>query len=208
MKSKLKYVEESGENPLLKRDDLYNAALDTFSRTPFHDAQINAILRDAKMNKGSFYYRFNDKLDLYLCMLERAGKDKTAYLSKKLAAKKLTYNFFEQLHTIVLGTLEYARHDSRFYSFWRIYLSEGEDLKKQVREAFPEFAHDFLGEMIDAAIHAGQITCKYDRDFVDFVIQIYFTNIDTLVNSTMTDDEILTKVDQVVEFLKDSLAAK
>lgn len=201
-----KYVENGGVNPLFKRDDLYNAALDSFSKTPFNDVSISAILRDAKMNKGSFYLKFYDKLDLYLCMVERAGKDKMEFLSEKLSAQKPTYKFFNQLYTVVLGSLEYARHDTRFYSFWRIYLAEGEELKKKVKEEFPELTNDLLGEMIDAAIEAEQINPKYDQDFVHFVIKLYFNNLDGLVKATMTDDEILAKVEQVISFFKDSLA--
>jgi len=128
------------------------------------------------------------------------------FLSEKMSAQKPTYYFFNQLYTVALGSLEYARHDARFYSFWRIYLSEGEALKKKVREEFPKLTNDFLGEMIDAAIEARQINPKYDHDFVHSVIKLYFNNLDGLVKATMTDGEILAKVEQVISFLKDSLA--
>lgn len=201
-----KYVESGGVNPLFKRDGLYNAALDSFSKTPFNDVSINAILRDAKMNKGSFYLKFYDKLDLYLCMMERVGKDKMEFLSKKLLAQKPTYHFFNQLHTIVLSSMEYARHDARFYAFWRIYLAEEDGIKNKVKKEFPELTNDFLGEMIDAAIEAGQINPKYDQAFVHLVIELYFNNLDKLVNASMTDDEIRARVEQVISFFKDSLA--
>ncbi len=116
------------------------------------------------------------------------------------------YNFFNQFHTIVLSSLEYARRDARFYAFWRIYLAEEEGIKNKVKKEFPELTNDFFGEMIDAAIEAGQINPKYDQDFAHLIIELHFNNLDKLVNVSMTDDEIRARVEQVISFFKDSLA--
>jgi len=69
MKSPMKYKDEQKENPLIAKPELFQAALDEFSQKSFNEASLNDILKAVQMNKGSFYHRFYDKTDLYLCMM-------------------------------------------------------------------------------------------------------------------------------------------
>ena len=73
---KLKWLEEGDVNPLDESPALYEAALSAFAEHSFQDASLNDILKEAGMNKGSFYYRFRDKMELYLSLLYRVGMEK------------------------------------------------------------------------------------------------------------------------------------
>ena len=44
---------------------LYKETLKEFSSKPYDLASLNEIIKNSNFNKGSFYYRFNDKFDLY-----------------------------------------------------------------------------------------------------------------------------------------------
>ena len=55
---------------LKKNNDLYEAALDVFSSVAFSEASLNDIIKRSHTNKGSFYYRFSNKEELYLALLE------------------------------------------------------------------------------------------------------------------------------------------
>lgn len=207
MRGTRKYIDEGFENPLLKRNDWYDAALDAFSKQPFEAVALNQILKAAKINKGSFYFKFYDKLDLYLCMMERGGLEKSAFLSTKLSGLASSEDFFEQLRQIALGSFEFARHDWRFYTFWRTYLADSELIKKTVRETFPGLSSDFMGGLIDAAIARGQISSHFDKQFVHDAVNLYFLNMDAFIDAEMTDQQIMDKVGQVIQFLKSSLAS-
>ena len=49
---------------------LFDATLDEFSVRDFEAASLNEILKRSGFNKGSFYYRFSDKFELYAALLE------------------------------------------------------------------------------------------------------------------------------------------
>jgi len=53
-----------------RRDALLAAARAEFASRGFDSASINRILEDAAMSKGSFYYHFRDKADLYQTVLQ------------------------------------------------------------------------------------------------------------------------------------------
>lgn len=202
-----KHVDENFENPLLKREDWYTAALDAFSQQYFDDVSLNAVLSAAGMSKSSFYFKFYDKLDIYLCMMERGAAEKVTFLSEQMKAIEMSQDFFERLHVIALGSMQFAKHDPRFYIFWRTYLGDSEHIKKKMHETFPDAGSDMLGPMIDEAIDSNQISQRYDRQFVYDAVNLYFTNMDSFVDASMSDDEVMAKVDQVIHFLKSSLSA-
>lgn len=201
----IKFKDEGKENPLNKWPQLADKAFDTFSKQSFNEASLSAILRDVNLTKGSFYFAFYDKMDLYLCLVERIGRDKTRFLKNKMTELNTTNDFWSQLKAIVTGTLEFAQTEPRYHSFWRLFLNENEDVKKAVKTAFPEISSDFLGGLVDNAIAAGQISGKYDREFIYANINLYFTNMDMFINPDMSDQEITARVEQVIDFLKSSL---
>lgn len=202
----IKFKDESKENPLDKWPQLADKALDTFSKHTFKDSSLSAILREIKLTKGSFYFAFYDKMDLYLCTMERVGRDKSEFLKKRMVDVNPSDGFWGQLRAIVTGALEFSRTEPRYDGLWRNFLAENEDVKKAVKTAFPEISADFLGSLVDSAIAAGQISRKYDRDFIYATVNLYFSNMDAFIHPDMAEQELLEKVDQVIGFLKASFA--
>ena len=72
----MKWRIAGAENPLYANEALWDAALGEFSGHSFGEASLNEILKTAGINKGSFYYRFNDKKDLYLSVFSRLADEK------------------------------------------------------------------------------------------------------------------------------------
>lgn len=206
MSSSIKYRDEEKKNPLIAKPELFEAALDEFSRKSFHEASLNDMLKAVQMNKGSFYHRFYDKTDLYLCMMEMIALDKVEYMQGRIKSPETSSDFFEQLKLLSIAGLEYARHEKRYYSFWRNYLSESSELKNAVKNAFPELANDFLEQLINEAILSGQLSTQYGKDFIRKTISIFFYNLDTYIGNDTDENGIVTVVDDFICFLKKGFA--
>lgn len=205
MTSLIKFKDEGKENPLDRWPQLADKAVDYFSKQSFNEASLSAILRDVKITKGSFYFQFYDKMDLYLCTMERIGRDKAVFLKENMAGLDPAEGFFGQLKAIVTGALAFSRTEPRYDGLWRNFMYENDDVKTAVKTAFPEIATDFLGGLVDHAIATGQLTKKYDRDFIYATVNLYFNNMDAFIQTDMSEQALLDKVDQVIGFLKDSL---
>ncbi|NLY19556.1 MAG: TetR family transcriptional regulator [Clostridiaceae bacterium] len=78
---KLKWIADGVKNPLETNNSLFEAALTEFSMHSFRNASLNNIIKEAGMHKGSFYYRFFNKLDLYLSLIYRMGREKLVFLT-------------------------------------------------------------------------------------------------------------------------------
>ncbi|GAB6109909.1 TetR/AcrR family transcriptional regulator [Fusibacter bizertensis] len=202
MKNLIKFLEDKKENPLINNLELFNASLDEFSTKSFNEASLNEILKKVKINKGSFYYKFYDKRDLYLSMIHKIGIDKLAFFNNNAVKAPNEQDFFDQIKTIIVLSLEYAQHESRYNLFWRKYLSENDDLKGNVKAAFPEFGVDYLQQLVDNAIANQQISNQYNRDFVYSIAALFLNNFDQLIKVDMTHNEILLLADKCSDFLK------
>lgn len=204
----MKWKDEKTENPLLKNDDLYNAALDEFSKKSYHEASLNDILKAVKMNKGSFYYRFYDKMDLYLSLFHKVGIGKLSFFQEHFSQEPMPTSFFDQIGMMVRLGLLYASKESRYYLFWRNYVSEDNYIHNVMKENFTELADDAMDVMITAAKDKGDLNASFSNGFLSSVIKLMIYNIDTMITPEMNDESILQRVDELMKFMKDGLSAR
>lgn len=67
-----------------KKKRVVDAAFKEFSRSPFGEASIANIIRDADIPRGSFYQYFNDKEDIFYYILDVHSKDIKKHLLNSL----------------------------------------------------------------------------------------------------------------------------
>lgn len=63
-----------------KRASILEAAKAEFAECGFEQASYNRIIEQARLSKGAMYYYFDDKLDLYVTVLEAVNEEMTAVM--------------------------------------------------------------------------------------------------------------------------------
>jgi AcrR family transcriptional regulator len=212
--SRMKWMQEGTENPLIASSALYSAALDCFAVNSFREASLNSIIRTAGLNKGSFYYRFYDKLDLYLSVLHRVGMEKmevisagtgTDALSRPAVSDKIPASptsFFVQFRKAALMGLQFARRDVRYHKLWRQMMSEDPAVRDSIVEAFGDMSNNFLEQMIEAGKASGEIRPDIASDALGMMITVLFERMDMLVSPDKDDDQILAGIEKILDILK------
>lgn len=183
-------------NPLSNMPMLFEAALTEFSLHSFNSASLNDIIKASGLSKGSFYHRFADKMDLYLCVMDVISQKKTAYA---MAMPPSSDDFFEQLRHILHHSLGFALQEPRFNAFWRRYLAEGPDVKEAVGLAFPNRGTGSF----DALIERGNF--RFPAVFVSGILSLVISHLDTLITPGMSHEEISQLADNLVDMLKNGL---
>lgn len=196
-----------GANPLAEYPALFDAALDAFSGKSFDEASLNDIIKASGISKGSFYYRFTDKQDLYLCLIDRIASDKLAYFAGRQGSRDFPEDFFEQLKALAAAGLEYARHEPRYYRFWRRFLAESGAVRLAVKAAFPDAGRDGLLEMVAAAKAGGQLRGDLPDGFIANALHLILNNLDTWINADTGEQEMLEMIGRLMSLLRDGLAA-
>jgi AcrR family transcriptional regulator len=94
------------------QERLFAAAAAEFAERGYEAASINRILAAAEMSKGSLYYYFEDKADLFAAVVERATAGMLA-AAGGLALDELTReNYWDRLGQLARRSGEFlSRHD-------------------------------------------------------------------------------------------------
>jgi AcrR family transcriptional regulator len=194
-------------NPLKEIPELFDATLTEFSENSFDQASLNNIIKASGSNKGSFYYRFSDKTDLYLCLIDKIAEDKANYFAAKVSSLEFPEDFFEQFRLLCSLGMEYAMHEPRYFKLWRAYLAEKPEIKQAVKEAFPTDSFDTFHVLIHKAYEKGQFEKSFSKSFLITIIELLLNNVDALLNQDMTQDEVLKAVDELIMLMKNGIAA-
>lgn len=97
------------DKPFEHDQALFEAAVAAFVEHGYEQASINAILRQAGMSKGQFYYHFDNKEELYLALIQHMIACKRAYMAQTLPHQALQGNLFDNLRQLLQHAAAFAR---------------------------------------------------------------------------------------------------
>jgi AcrR family transcriptional regulator len=197
----MKWKAEQTQNPLINQEGLWNAALEAFATQAFREASLNEIIRKAGMNKGSFYYRFYDKLDLYLSLMERMAVEKLALFSAQ-NMQGMGSDFFEDFRNMALLSLRFAQKEQRYLGLWRRFMSEDEEIKRQLREEFGGMSQDAISAMIEMSKAQGKLRKETSTLLVASIISALLNTIDQVIDPESSEEEIIAEIDNLIDLLK------
>ena len=199
--SKMKWKAEQTQNPLINQEGLWNAALEAFASQAFREASLNEIIRTAGLNKGSFYYRFYDKLDLYLSLMERMAVEKLALISSQ-NIQGMGSDFFEDFRYMALLSLRFAQKEPRYLGLWRRFMTEDEEIKRQLREEFGAMSQDAITAMVEISKVQGKIRKETSTVLVASIISALLNTIDQVIDPESGEAEIIAEIDRLIDLLK------
>ena len=202
-----KWLEAGATNPLDESPALYDAALMEFAAHSFRDASLNDILKAAGMNKGSFYYRFRDKMELYLSLLYRVGVEKMR-LFQEHDVSRTSSGFFDEFRNMALIGLKLAKKDPRFVVFSRRILQEEAQVRERITACFGDMRASLLTDMVERAKASGEFRPELKTETAVFVIETLLVHMDELVPVDWDDESILSAVDQLLDVVRLGIAGK
>jgi len=203
---KLKWMAAGLSNPFDQSQALYEAALTEFAAHSFQDASLNDILKAADMNKGSFYYRFSDKMELYLSLLYRVGMEKLK-LFEEAGVSKSSGGFFDEFRNMAILGLRMAQKDVRFLVFSRRILQEDPSVREQITKTFGNLSGTLLTDMVERAKAAGEFRPDLPTETVVFVIETLLNHLDAMIPPDWDDESVLQAVDRLLDVIRSGVGA-
>lgn len=196
------------ENPIADMPKLFDAALSEFAVKSFDSASLNDIIKASGISKGSFYHKYMDKMDLYLCVFDQVSREKMQFFAGRYQLVDFPKDFFDQIRMMVKYGIEYALHEPRYYALWRMYLAERVEVKEAVKEAFPDRGRDEFEQLVSNACNTSQFKPVFTHKFIKGITQLLIYNIDSLIDAEMNEKDIVLLVDSLIEMLKNGLKNK
>lgn len=203
----LKWMADGGVNPLDQSPALYEATLTEFAEHSFRDASLNDILKAAGMNKGSFYYRFEDKMELYLSLLYRVGMEKLKLFQQE-SVSKTSGGFFDEFRNMAILGLKLAKKDARFTAFSRRIMEEAPAVREAITACFGNLSGSLLTDMVERAKASGEFSADLSTETAVFVIETLLNHMDALIPAEWDDASVLAAVDRLLDVVRNGVGAK
>lgn len=199
------------EKSFEKRNELLEAALDEFSLKKYEDASLNNIIKNAGISKGTFYYHFKDKQDLYLNLLESSVKTKWEFIDNHLTEllKEKKQDIFDRFKQQARIGAEFATSYPKYHNLSKMFNKEkGNEIYEIARGVLSsDSAANPLKEMIESAIDDGNFRNDISIEFIQKIINYMFTHFDDIFCSQedLELKNIINNLDNYVDFMKHGL---
>ncbi len=100
---------------LLENPNLFLATLEEFSKKSYFESSTNEILKKSNYNKGSFYYRFSNKADLYVALLDYIIVAQIELFNNRQLSITKSNSLEELLYELYLNLYELFKQNKQYY---------------------------------------------------------------------------------------------
>lgn len=198
-----------------KKDKLIKAALDEFTQKSYDEASLNNIIKNAGISKGSFYYHFKNKKDLYTYIYLEVANAKISFFNKELknyVEEMKDKNIFEVLKLYGRLGFKFAREYPIYYQLAkRLFEEKNKELMAHIRNQFTHFSDNIVDNLIERAIERKEIRDDFSIDFTINLIKHLFLNYDKVVLKDINEaeiDELIKLYDNYLDFIQNGLGKK
>ncbi len=202
------------EKAFERKQELLDAALAEFSRKSYEEASINRIIANAGISKGTFYYHFKDKADLYLYLIRHTSEQKWTFIQQRMASGPETIgggDIFSKLKLQAQWGFEFAQACPEAHGFAKMLAKErSNSIYGSVQALFDAQSRSALEQMVDEAVSREEIAPGFSRDFVVGTMSVLFGHFDEIVKNGAgaEPDDVMEKLDCFIAFLKSGFAGK
>jgi len=194
-----------------KEEELLKAALEEFSTNSYEEASLNKIIKNAGISKGTFYYHFKDKQDLYIYLLEQSVKAKWDFINARMKVFDdliTDGDIFETFKLQARIGLEFAKTYPKYHMLGKMFSKEkGNEIYEIAKDILGRESDNVLESMISRAIEKGEFRKDLPEEFIFKIIRFLFMNFDEIFNvdENVKLDKMIENLDHYVSFMKNGL---
>jgi len=130
-----------------KRNRILNVATELFSRHPYHKVAMDSIAKKANVAKGTLYYHFNSKEELYASLLH----DGVDLMIQRLNTQSVTISPVEKIRNIVSELIDFFHENRAFFNV--LQQEEVRLLTKKLKDCYSKICT--LKDLLVSAIREG-----------------------------------------------------
>lgn len=144
---------------LVINNKLLEETLSDFSQKPFPFASLNEIVKRADFNKGSFYYRFEDKEALYLALIDLINAQHLVLYNEAVLTLRKPHRPIALAMAAFDSLRQLALIDSRYPLVLELFSLEDLDFQQSIRSkglsfVFDRFMHDLRHAGCDLSLES------------------------------------------------------
>jgi len=193
-----------------KESLLYETALKEFSEKGYKNASLNSILKNTGISKGTFYYHFQNKEELYICLVRKALEIKKQLLEKSFSENGLECDIFLLLQMQAETVIEYAFNHRLFYDFSVSFSKEkGNSIYEKVMNGFKPEIDKTFSKIINIAAESGTLRDDIPMEVLERSLKYIFTNLSDILElfyEVKDKKKLLEYYKSFIEILKNGMS--
>lgn len=196
------------EKAFERREELLAAAISEFSEKGYDKASINVVLKKAGVSKGSFYYHFKNKEELYYHLLETMIATKKRYLADLMQEAEQTEDLFAAIRLQARLGIRLVQECPDIERFGRSFMKEqGRPIYEKALQRYG-FAQDAgLQALIAHEANSGRLRMDLPTAFMARAVSTLLTHA-TELTDTAEPLEMEETLEHLIMLLKDGLSKK
>ena len=198
-----------------KKDRIEKVAIDEFSSKGYDQATISAIVKKARIAKGSFYQYFENKKDLFKHIMDLIGREKIEFMSPILKNPE-KHDFLTLIKEVYLSAVKFgANRPKLLFIASELNNNKSHPAYKDFVEEGKKKAIEIYSNLIELAINRGELREDIDVHFLAFTISSMGYNLNEyyfdFINKENLDYEdysqkIIDLVDKQIDILEKGIA--
>lgn len=196
------------------KDELLNEALKEFADKGFDSASLNQIIKRSGISKGSFYYHFDNKEELFSSVMHRAAREKIEFISQWVSQQSLDptpKGLFDILRLQMAGGIEFALQRPHLSSFL-LSIMKNPELKAKALALSPPYYEEVFDALVQEAWQKGELRQDMDPGFIKKLLYYSLMNMgEMLLDETGQELErgkLVKQVECFMSFLQEGLGAR
>jgi len=198
-----------------KKDRIEKVAIDEFSSKGYDQATISAIVKKARIAKGSFYQYFDNKEDLFKHIMDLIGREKIEFMSPILKNPE-KHDFLTLIKEVYLSAVKFgANRPKLLFIASELNNNKSHPAYKDFVEEGKKKAIEIYSNLIELAINRGELREDIDVHFLAFTISSMGYNLNEyyfdFINKENLDyddssQKIIDLVDKQIDILEKGIA--
>lgn len=192
------------------REALMRESLIEFGCCSYEEASLNRIIKRAEVSKGSFYYHFKNKEDLYQVLLRESIQAKWAFISEYTQKEDQDFQAMDIFDKFLYQTqagIAFSEKEPRYNRLAIMFSKEkGNPIYERMIDLVGGSATDILKSMIHEAYDRGELDTSYPVEFTEHLMTYLFSNYDDMVRHSDMERN-LEDLKYFINFLKNGLSA-
>ena len=152
---------------------ILDACLEEFALNGYEEASTNAVVKKANIPKGTLFFYFGSKKDLYLYVIDRAVERFVAFINQ--ADAKQPSDLFERLLYRSTIRFQFALQEPTLYQFfYNAFLNTPEAFQSDLQSRYSTYAsasRQFLYEGLDRSKFKENIDIEQAIELVYLVLE-------------------------------------
>ncbi len=151
---------------------LLKSALNEFSSYSYDEASLNRIISNSGISKGSFYYRFSNKYEIYKYLIIESNRQKWDFInSEALVINNENADIFTLFLIQAEIGVKFANAHPELYRLSQMFYREkGSDIYNKILEELRIKDESSLSVLIKSAFDSGNFKNNYTFEFIDKLI--------------------------------------